>query len=50
MRPDLAQQPQLIPELTTRNRVNSGRRLVEKEDVGAMNERARKRELLFHAA
>ena len=39
-----------IPELAARDRINARGRLVEKEDVGAMHERAAERELLLHAA
>ena len=39
-----------IPELAARHRVDAGRRLVEKQDLGTMHERAAERELLLHAA
>ena len=39
-----------LPELTTRHRIDAGRRLVEQQDVGPMDERAGERQFLLHAA
>ncbi len=39
-----------IPELSSRQRIDPGRRLVENEKVGIVNERAAQTELLLHAA
>ena len=38
-----------FPELISRHRIDPGRRLVEDEQVGVMNQRAAKPELLLHA-
>ena len=46
-RPDT---PDQFPELPSRQRINAGRRLVEDQKVGVMNERAAKPQLLPHAA
>src|SRR5262249_44107190 len=48
--PALLQASQQIPELATRHGVDAGRRLVEKQNVRTMDERAAQRELLLHAA
>ena len=39
-----------LPELAPRDGVDPGRRLVENEEPRRMDERARERELLLHAA
>ena len=39
-----------LPELLPRDRIDAGRRLVEQENVGEMNQRADERQLLPHAA
>jgi hypothetical protein len=41
---------QQLPEFTPRHRVDTGGRLVEQQDLGAVNQRARQRELLLHPA
>ena len=41
---------QQLPELAARHRVDAGRRLVEQDDLRLVDERARERELLLHAA
>src|SRR6266511_4377608 len=46
----LFQPAEQVPELAARYGVDAGRRLVEKEDVGPMDERAAEGELLLHAA
>ena len=45
--PDVVDQ---VPELLTRQRVDAGRRLVEDEQVGVVNQRAAEANLLFHSA
>ena len=39
-----------IPEFAARDGVDAGRRLIEEQDFGPMDERAAERELLLHAA
>ena len=39
-----------LPELPPRYGIDAGRGLVEQDDLGLVDERARERELLFHAA
>src|SRR5262245_21465622 len=45
-----SQAPQQIPELAARDRIHAGRRLVEEQDLGPVDQRAAERELLLHPA
>src|SRR5690606_23142878 len=42
--------PEQLPELAPRHRIDARRRLVEHDERRLVNERARQRELLLHAA
>ena len=50
VRPPCLQLAEQLPELAARHGVDAGRRLVEEQDLRAMDERAAERELLLHAA
>ena len=50
LRPARADRVDEIPELTARERIDAGRRLVEDEKVGIVDERAAEAQLLLHAA
>ena len=50
LRPARADRVDEVPELAARQRIDAGRRLVEDEEVGIVDERAAEAELLLHAA